>query len=88
MALRVLTAGYRAGRTQGAGSLAHKYLFGVRGFASAEQQASNSYMCMERCLHRTSFATSSEVCVDHRTLLLLAVALEAMSQRSRQLRWE
>lgn len=38
MALRVLTAGYRAGRTQGAGSLAHKYLFGVRGFASAEQQ--------------------------------------------------
>ena len=38
MALRALTAGYRTGRSQAVGSLTHRYLLGVRGFASGEQQ--------------------------------------------------
>ncbi len=38
MALRALTAGCRTGRSQAVGSLTHRYLLGVRGFASGEQQ--------------------------------------------------
>lgn len=38
MALRALTAGSRTGRCQAVGSLTFRSLFGVRGFASAEQQ--------------------------------------------------